>query len=206
MDNSVMFKLSYGLFVLSVHCGKRDNACIINTGVQVASNPDRISISVNKANLTADILNYTDDFTLSVISEDADFELFKCFGFRSGRDTEKFDGYYDCERTSNGAYAVTKGTNAYICAHVEERIDLGSHVLIIATLTDGKVLSNVPSATYAYYHSSIKPKPEKKVTSTGKTVWRCAICGYEYEGDEIPEDFVCPICKHGVADFDKSVQ
>lgn len=203
MDSKVMFNLTYGLFVLSVHCGKRDNACIINTAVQVASNPDRLSISVNKANLTCDILGYTDDFTLSVISEDADFELFKCFGFRSGRDCEKFDGFDDCKRLSNGTLAVTRGTNSYISAHITDRIDLGSHVMFIAEITDGEVLSNVPSASYAYYHSTIKPKPEEKKTADGKTVWRCEICGYEYEGETLPEDFVCPICKHGASDFVK---
>ena len=203
MDNKAMFSLTYGLFVLSVHCGKRDNGCIVNTGIQVASNPDRIAVAVNKSNFTAEMLGYTDEITLSVISEDADFSLFKRFGFQSGRDAEKFDGFDDCERVSNGTLAVTAGTNAYLCAHVEEKIDLGSHILVIATLTDGKVLSSAPSATYAYYHSNIKPKPEKIVKENGKTVWRCSVCGYEYEGDELPDDFVCPICKHGASDFEK---
>ena len=197
-----MYSLSYGLFVLSVHCGKRDNGCIINTAMQVASSPDKLAISVSKSNLTCDILHYTDDFTISVISEDADFELFKRFGFRSGKDVEKFEGFDDVKRLPNETLAVTKGTNAYICAHVEQRIDLGSHVMFIATITDGEVLSSTPSATYAYYHSSIKPQPEKKIVN-GKTVWRCRICGYEYEGEELPEDFICPLCKHGASDFEK---
>ena len=203
MDNKAIFSLTYGLFVLSVHCGKRDTACIVNTGIQIASNPDRIAVSVNKSNFTAEMLGYTDEITLSVISEDADFSLFSRFGFQSGRNAEKFDGFDDCERVSNGTLAVTKGTNAYLCAHVEEKIDLGSHILVIATLIDGKVLSSVPSATYAYYHTNIKPKPEKPAKKDGKTVWRCTVCGYEYEGDELPEDFVCPICKHGASDFEK---
>lgn len=202
MNNKVMYNLSYGLFVLSVHCGNQDNACIINTACQVASSPDRISISVNKSNLTCDILNYTDDFTLSVIGEEADFELFKHFGFRSGRDCDKFEGYSDCKRLDNGTLVVTKGTNSYICAHIDQRIDLGSHMMIIATVTDGEVLSKTPSATYAYYHAKIKPRPEKK-TDSGKTVWRCKVCGYEYEGEELPEDFICPICKHSASDFEK---
>lgn len=202
MDNDVMFKLTYGLFVLSVNCYKKDNACIINTAQQIANSPDRIAISVNKANHTCEMLSYVKSFTISVISEGADFELFKRFGFASGRDTEKFEGFENCVRTENGAYAVTKGTNAYICCDIEQMIDMGSHMLVIGKITDGKVLSDVPSATYGYYHSNIKPKPEKK--NTEKTVWRCAVCGYEYEGEELPADFICPICKHGAADFEKA--
>lgn len=143
-----------------MNCCKKDNACIINTAAQVASSPDRISISVNKANHTADMLGYVDDFTISVISEDADFSLFKRFGFCSGRDLEKFDGFDECIRVENGTLAVTKGTNSYISAHIDERIDLGSHILIIATITDSKTLSDTPSATYGFYHTNIKPKPQ----------------------------------------------
>lgn len=197
-----MRNLTYGLFVLSVNCHKKDNACIINTAIQAASTPDKICISVNKANHTCEMLGYVEDFTLSVISEDADFELFRRFGFQSGRDTEKFQGFDACVRTENGALAVTEGTNAYICAHVEDRIDLGSHMLFVATVTGGEVLSKAPSASYAYYHAHIKPKPQEK--KTDKTVWRCKVCGYEYEGEELPEDFVCPICKHGAEDFEKA--
>lgn len=195
-------KLTYGLFVLSVKCYQRDNGCIINTAIQVASNPDRIAISVNKQNLTEEMLHHVEDFTISVISEDASFELFKRFGFQSGNDVEKFEDFDDCVRTENGAYAITRGTNAYFTAHIDNLVDLGSHTLVVATLTGGKTLSDVPSATYSYYHTNIKPQSEKTVVS-GKTVWRCAICGYEYEGEELPEDFICPTCKHGASDFDK---
>ena len=202
MDAKAMQKLSYGLFILSAHCGKRDNACIINTGIQVASSPDRITISVNKNGLTHDMLGYSEEFTLSVLSEDAPFSLFERFGFHSGNDVEKFDGFDACERASNGVLAVTTGTNAYFCCHIEQRIDLGSHTLIIATITDAKVLSGVSSATYAFYHAHIKPRPAA-APKTGKTVWRCTVCGYEYEGEELPDDFICPICKHGKEDFEK---
>ncbi len=196
-----MFKLTYGLFVLSTRCYMRDNACIINTAQQVASSPDRISIAVNKANHTADMLQYTDDFTISVISEDADFSLFKRFGFCSGREVEKFDSFEDCKRVANGTYAITKGTNGYISAHIEQRIDLGSHILFVAIITDMESFSDVPSVTYGYYQSNIKPKPVTKKDE--KKVWRCSVCGYEYEGENLPNDFVCPICKHGASDFEK---
>lgn len=204
MEN-VLTKLTYGLFVLSVNCYKKDNACIINTAAQIASSPDRISISVNKTNHTADMLGYVDDFTISVISEDADFSLFKRFGFCSGRDVEKFDGFDECIRVANETYAVTKGTNSYISAHIDERIDLGSHILIIATITDSKKLSDIPSATYGFYHTNIKPKPQNtdKKPVSGKTVFRCKICGFEFEGEELPENYVCPVCKHGATDFEK---
>lgn len=202
MEN-VTDKLTYGLFVLSVKCYQRDNGCIINTAMQVASNPNKISISVNKANHTADMLGYVNDFTVSVISEDADFDLFKRFGFCSGREVEKFDGFEDCIRVKNGTYAVTRGTNSYISAHIDERIDLGSHILVIGTVTDMGKLSESPSATYGYYHTNIKPKPQNKATESGKTVWRCKVCGYEYEGEELPKDFICPLCKHGAEDFEK---
>lgn len=203
--SNYLFKLSYGLFVLSVNCHKRDNACIINTAMQVASNPDKICISVSKANFTNEMLDYTNDFTLSVISQDSDFSLFKRFGFQSGRDVEKFINFEYVKRVENGCYAILSGTNAYISAHIDQKIDLGTHTLIVATVTGGEVLSTVPSMTYEYYQEKIKQKPQPKVTEKGTTVWRCRICGYEYVGDNIPEDFICPTCKHGNSDFEKVI-
>lgn len=202
MNGKIMQKLTYGLFVLSVTVYHRDNACIINTGVQVASDPDTICFSVSKANFTAEMLDYTEDVTLSVISEQADFSLFTRFGFASGRDREKFEGFDGCRRVSNGTLAVTAGTNAYLCAHVLSKTDLGSHILVVARVTDGEILSDAPSATYAFYHAHIKPQPQKPAAGQ-KTVWRCTVCGYEYEGEELPEGFICPLCKHPASDFEK---
>lgn len=202
MNKKAMYKLSYGLFVLTANNYGKDNGCIINTAGQVTSEPNRISIAVNKDNLTHDFVKDTGKFNISVLSEDADFDTFKHFGFQSGRSTDKFDGYTDCKRSENGLYYVTKGTNAYISASVERTVDLGSHTLFIASAEDMEVLSSSPSATYDYYQSSIKPKPEK-IGGTGKTVWRCTVCGYVYEGEELPEDFICPICKHPASDFEK---
>lgn len=202
MDKKAMYKLTYGLFVLTAQNYGKDNGCIINTAGQVTSEPNRISIAVNKDNLTHDFVKDVGKFNISVLSEDADFDTFKHFGFQSGRSTDKFDGYADCKRSANGLYYVTRGTNGYISASVEQTVDLGSHTLFIASVDDMEVLSSVPSATYNYYQSSIKPKPEK-LSDTGKTVWRCTVCGYVYEGEELPEDFVCPICKHPASDFEK---
>ena len=128
----------------------------------------------------------------------------KHFGFQSGRDVDKFADYAECKRSANGLYYITAGTNGYISAVIEQSVDLGSHTMFIAAVEDMEVLSDVPSATYAYYQSDIKPKPEK--VAAGKTVWRCTVCGYVYEGEDIPADFICPLCKHPASDFEKVMQ
>lgn len=202
MDNKTMYKLTYGLFVLTSCYDGKDSGCIINTAGQVTSEPNRISIAVNKANFTHDLVKKSGKFNISILSEEASFDIFKHFGFQSGRDVDKFEGYQDCKRSANNLYYVTAGTNGYISATVEQEIDLGSHTMFIALVDDMEVLSSVPSTTYSYYQSSIKPKPEKPATQ-GKTVWRCTICGYIYEGEELPADFVCPLCKHPASDFEK---
>lgn len=202
MNKKAMYKLTYGLFVLTSGRDGKDSGCIINTAGQVTSEPNRISIAVNKANFTHDLVKDSGKFNLSILSEKAGFDTFRHFGFQSGREVDKFAGYTDCERSQNGLYYVTAGTNAYISATVEQAIDLGSHTLFIAAVDDMEVLSDEPSASYAYYQSSIKPKPEKPV-SGGKTVWRCSVCGYIYEGEELPADFICPLCKHPASDFEK---
>lgn len=202
MDKKAMYNLTYGLFVLTSGEGEKDSGCIINTAGQVTTSPNRISITVNKENFTHDLVKKSGVFNISIISEKADFELFKHFGFQSGREVDKFGGYASCKRSENGLYYVTAGTNAYISAKVEQAIDLGSHTMFIAEVTDMEVLSDDPSATYAYYQSSIKPKPEAK-PGGGKTQWRCTVCGYVYEGEELPEDYICPLCKHPASDFEK---
>lgn len=202
MNKKAMYQLTYGLFVLTSRIGVKDHGCIINTAGQVTSSPNRISIAVNKDNLTHDVIMASRKFNLSILSETADFEIFRHFGFQSGRTTNKFADYPSCRRSENGLFYLTKGTNAYISANVEQTLDLGSHTLFIATVEDMDVLSAEPSATYAYYQSNIKPKPEKKASS-GKTIWRCTVCGYIYESEELPADFVCPLCKHPASDFEK---
>lgn len=201
MDSKTMYRLTYGLFVLTARDGGRDSGCIINTAGQVTSTPNRISIAVNKDNFTHDLVKASGKFNISILSEEADFDLFRHFGFQSGRTVDKFDGFADCRRSENGLYYVTRGTNGYISATVEQTVDLGSHTLFIASVDDMEVLSPAPSATYAYYQSSIKPKPEKP--AQGKTTWRCTVCGYVYEGEALPPDFICPLCKHPASDFEK---
>ena len=206
MNKKAMFAISYGLFVVTARRGDFDNGCITNTVAQVTSEPNRISVAVNKANYTCGMILDSGVFTASVISQDASFALFQRFGFQSGKDVavDKFEAFGKVKRLANGTLAVTEGTNAWISAKVEQVIDLGSHMLFIAEVTDMDVLSDTPSATYTYYQESIKPKPRKVgTTSEGKTIWRCRICGYEYVGEELPEDFICPVCKHPASDFEK---
>ena len=207
MDKKAMYKLSYGLFVLTTREGDKDNGCIINTAIQAASEPNQISICVNKANYTHDMIMRTGLFTVSVISRKADFELFRRFGFQTGREVDKFADFSDCKRGANNILYVTGGTNAYISVKVNKTEDLGSHTMFVGEITDMEVLSAEPSATYEYYMNNIKPKPEAVgTTPDGQTVWRCRICGYEYVGEELPEDFICPLCKHPASDFEKVIK
>ncbi len=200
IDATALFKLSYGLFVLTAREGKKDNGCIINTAVQLTSNPCRISITVNKQNYTHDMIVRTGVFNLSVLTEEAPFKVFQHFGFQSGKDVNKFA---DCEsenRTGNGVLYIPKFTNVVISGSVVGEADCGTHTMFIADVVETKTLSAVPSMTYQYYFDNVKPKPEKK--SEAKKGYVCKICGYVYEGEPLPPDFVCPICKHGAEDFE----
>ncbi len=201
-----MYKLSYGLFVCTAMRDSRVNGCIINTVIQVASKPNRISVAINKANFTHDMVKETGFCNVSVISQDASFDLFKHFGFQSGRDVDKFADYPkdNYKQADNGIPYIAVGTNAYFSLKVTDTVDLGSHTLFICEPTFMTVLADIPSATYEYYQNNIKPKPEAVgTTQKGETVWRCRICGYEYVGEELPDDFICPVCKHPKADFEK---
>ena len=200
MNAKVMDKIGYGLYVLTAKENDKDNGCIINTVQQVTSTPNRISITVCKDNYTHDMIMRTKEFNVSIISEKADFELFKHFGFQSGRDVDKLSDYVEKQEASNGIMFITNGTNSYISGKVIDTVDLGTHTLFVADVTDGEVLNDTPSATYDYYHKNIKVMPKK----SGETKqFVCTICGYIYEGDELPADFVCPLCNHGVEDFEE---
>jgi len=204
MNTKALHTLSYGLFILTAHEGDKDNGCIINTVSQVTSEPNQISIAVNKSNHTHDMIMRTLKFTVSVIHQKADFGIFKHFGFQSGTDVNKFHNYDLCKRSENQTMIVLDGTNAYISATVTSTLDLGTHTLFLATVDDAEILNDIPSATYEYYQKYIKPQPtsNKNLESTG-TIWRCSVCGYEYIGEELPDDFICPLCKHPASDFEK---
>ena len=199
IEPSAMFKLSYGLFVLSAKEGGRDNGCIINTVQQVTDNPKRISIAVNKANFTHDMIKSTGVFNVSVLSQDAPFKTFQQYGFQSGRDADKFAGQ-PVARTANGLVYLTENTNAVLSAKVIKTVEYETHTVFFADVTEAKVLSDVPSMTYDYYFAHVKPKPQP--VQADKKGWVCKICGYVYEGEELPADFVCPLCKHGPEDFE----
>ena len=160
MNKKAMYNLSYGLFVLTSRAGEKESGCIINTAGQVTSDPNRISITVNKDNFTHDLVKESGSFNISVLSKKADFDMFKHFGFQSGKDVDKFETFEKCERGANGIFYITEGTNAYISVKVDQTVDLGSHTMFIGEITDMEVLSDEPSATYEYYMENIKPKPE----------------------------------------------
>lgn len=199
MDNKVLFNIGYGLYVLTASEGEKDNGCIINTVMQVTSDPLQIAIAVNKKNYTNEMIQRTKKFNISILTESAKFEVFEHFGFHSGRDTDKFADFVDTKRSPNGVLYITQNTNSYMSAYVKQEIDLGSHTLFIAQLVAAETLSEEPTVTYTYYQNNIKPKPQK----TEKKGWRCKICGYIYEGEDLPADFICPWCKHGAIDFER---
>ena len=198
MDTKALSKIGYGLYVLTAN-DEKDNGCIINTVMQVTSNPLQIAIAVNKRNYTTAMIQKTRKFNISVLSEKADFNIYKHFGYQSGKDVNKFENFSDTKRSPNGVLYITSGTNAYMSAYVQQEIDLGTHFLFIGQLVASENLSDDKSATYEYYQNNVKPKPE----TNNKKGWRCKICGYIYEGEELPADYVCPICKHGASDFEK---
>lgn len=200
VDPAAMFKLSYGLFVLTAKDGGKDNGCIINTVMQVTDATKRIAIAVNKANYTHDMIKKTGVFNISVLNTDAPFKLFKQFGFQSGRDADKFAEGGAEVRTVNGLRYVAEYSNAVISGKVINEVEFDTHTMFIAEVTEAAVLSNVPSVTYQYYFDHIKPQPQP---TTEKSGYVCKICGYIYEGDELPADYICPLCKHGVEDFEK---
>ena len=200
VEQNAMFSLSYGLFVLTARDGAKDNGCIINTVTQLTDTPKRISIAVNKANYTHDMIKKTGVFNVSVLSNDAPLAMFQHYGFQSGRDVDKFAGVQGMARATNGVYYLPYCTNAFISARVTQTIEFETHTLFIADVTEARQLSDVPSMTYAYYFANVKPKPSKLKEQHG---WVCKICGYVYEGEELPADFICPLCKHGAEDFEK---
>ena len=199
IEPNAMFKLSYGLFVLTAG-GEKDNGCIINTVTQITDSPKRISIAVNKANYTHDLILKSGTFNVSILDTNADFALFTRFGFQSGRDADKFSGLDSIARSENGLIYLTKMCNAFLSGKVIQTLDYGTHTVFIADVTEAKLLENTPSMTYAYYFEHVKPQPNNLTTPHG---WVCKICGYVYEGDELPADYICPLCKHGAEDFER---
>lgn len=199
MDTNALFKIGYGLYVLTANENGKDNGCIINTVMQVTSNPCQIAVAVNKNNYTCGMVQRTRKFNISVLCEGTAFDMFKRFGYQSGKDIDKFHEFADTKRSPNGVLYLTRNTNAYMSAYVHQEIDLGSHIMFIAQLVEAQILADAPTVTYDFYQKNIKPKPET-IKSKG---WRCKICGFIYEEEVLPPDYICPICKHGAVDFEK---
>ena len=199
MDNSAFFKIGYGLYVLTANENGKDNGCIINTVMEVTNTPNRLAVAVNKGNYTCEMIDRTGMFNISVLNEQTSFDVFRHFGFQSGRDVNKFADFSGCARGENGILYVTQNANAIFSAQVTSKQDLGTHILFVGDVTGAETLSDKPTVTYTYYQEHIKPKPEKSETKG----WRCKICGYVYEGETLPEDFICPLCKHPASDFER---
>ena len=200
MDTNALFKIGYGLYVLTAHENGKDNGCIINTVMQVTSDPLQIAIAVNKKNYTNEMISRTRKFNVSTLAEGANFDLFKNFGFQSGKEVNKFETFSDVKRSNNGVLYITQNTNSYMSAYVQKEIDLGTHTMFIGQLVDAVCFNDISTVTYDFYQKNIKPKPEAAPQKKG---WRCKICGYIYDGEELPPDFICPLCKHGAVDFEK---
>lgn len=194
--------LTYGLFVLSSAYDGKASGAIINTAIQVTDTPLQVAFTVNKSGYTGSLVEKSGIFNLSIIDTSASFDLFRHFGFQSGRETDKFAGYEHCAVSENGLYYVTGGTNALISGKVVKTLDLGTHMMFIGEVTETKVISDKPSASYSFYHENIKPKPGA-APKQGKKAWRCTICGYIYEHEYLPPDYICPICKHPASDFEE---
>lgn len=206
IEKEVMYKLTYGLFVLTTTDGEKQNGCIVNTVSMITDSPKRITVYVNKANYSEALLRKTGVFNVSVLTEKTPFDIFKQFGFASGRDTDKFAGgvYPTME---NGLNYIAEYSNAVMSAKVIDAYDYGTHTLFVAEVTEAKKLSDDKSVSYEYYLQNIKPKPQApkaEETPQGAThKWVCKICGYTHEGEELPADFICPWCKHPAEDFEQ---
>lgn len=196
-DLSALFNIGYGLYVVTSNDGKKDNGLIVNTITQVTNSPNRLAVTINKENYSHHIIKQTGIMNVNCLSVDAPFAVFEKFGFTSGRNTDKFA---DCEplRSDNGLVFLPRYINSFMSLKVEQYIDLDTHGMFICSITEARVISDKETMTYSYYHENVKPKPQTE----GKRGYVCKICGYIYEGDELPEDFICPLCKHGVADFE----
>ncbi|MGN0327128.1 MAG: flavin reductase, partial [Lachnospiraceae bacterium] len=197
MDKQAMYQLTYGLFILTAKEGEKDNGCIVNTVTQVTTEPNRIMVAVNKNNLTHDMIVNTGVFNVSVLTENSKFETYKHWGFQSGKNVDKLESIV-YERADNGLVYIAEETNAMISAKVVSMTDLGTHTLFLADVTDAKMISKEPSVTYSYYQKNIKQAPADAGKKKG---FICVVCGYIYEGDTLPADFICPVCKHPASDF-----
>ena len=196
-DPKALYNIGYGLYVVTSNDGKRDNGLIVNTVTQVSDKPNKVAVNINKANYSCEVIKKTKKMNVNCLSVDAPFDVFKSYGFRSGKDVDKFEGM-DVVRSLNNLVVLPNYINAFMSLNVEQVIDLDTHLMFICSVEESKVMSSKETMTYTYYQKYVKPKPETK-----KTGWVCKVCGYIYEGENLPEDYICPLCKHGASDFEK---
>jgi flavin reductase (DIM6/NTAB) family NADH-FMN oxidoreductase RutF len=196
-DLTALFNIGYGLYVITSNDGKKDNGLIVNTVTQVTNTPNRIAVTINKENYSHHVIKQTGKMNINCLSTDAPFRVFEVFGFQSGRNVDKFA---DCTplRSDNGLVFLPRYINSFMSLKVEQYVDLDTHGMFICSITEARVLSDRETMTYSYYHANVKPKPQTE----NKKGYVCKICGYVYEGDELPADFICPLCKHGASDFE----
>lgn len=196
-DLTALFRIGYGLYVVTSNDGKKDNGLIVNTVIQLTDTPNRVAVNINKANYSHHVIKQTGMLNVNCLSTEAPFSVFQQFGFQTGRSVDKFAGQ-TVHRSDNGLVFLDKYINAFMSLKVEDYVDLGTHGMFICSVTEARVMSNQETMTYTYYQSNVKPKPETE----GKKGFVCKVCGYIYEGDELPADYICPLCKHGAADFE----
>ena len=196
-DMTALFRIGYGLYVVTSNDGKKDNGLIVNTVTQLTDTPNRIAVNINKANYSHHVIKQTGILNVNCLSVDAPFSVFQQFGFQTGRSVDKFAGQ-KVYRSDNGLVFLDKYINAFMSLKVEQYVDLGTHGMFICSVTEARVMNDLDTMTYTFYQKNVKPKPETE----GKKGFVCKVCGYIYEGDELPEDFICPLCKHGAADFE----
>ena len=197
-DLRALFNIGYGLYVVTSNDGKKDNGLIVNTVTQVTNSPNRVAVTINKENYSHHVIEQSGIMNVNVLSVDAPFSVFENYGFQSGRSADKFADVEEM-RSDNGLRFLPQYINAFFSLKVENYVDLGTHGMFICSITESRVITNKETMTYTYYQNNVKPKPETE----GKKGYVCKVCGYVYEGDELPEDFICPLCKHGAADFEK---
>lgn len=196
-DLTALFRIGYGLYVVTSNDGKKDNGLIVNTVIQLTDTPNRVAVNINKANYSHHVIKQTGVLNVNCLSTEAPFSVFQQFGFQTGRSVDKFAGQ-TVRRSDNGLVFLDKYINAFMSLKVEDYVDLGTHGMFICSVTEARVMSNQDTMTYTYYQNNVKPKPETE----GKKGFVCKVCGYIYEGDELPADYICPLCKHGAADFE----
>ena len=196
VDPTALFRIGYGLYVVTSNDGKKDNGLIVNTVIQLTDQPNRVAVNINKENYSHHVIKQTGVMNVNCLSVEAPFQVFENFGFQSGRQADKFVGW-ETPRSENGLVILPKYINAFMSLKVEQYVDLGTHGMFICSVTEARVINKKDTMTYTYYQENVKPKPQTE----GKKGFVCTVCGYIYEGDVLPDDFICPLCKHGVADF-----